>query len=142
MLKNFPTRYLHEPWTAPETIQRSAKCIIGVDYPKPMVNHAFVSRINMERMKQVYTQLGQYRQTGQVINKFNIIHIIQTLYKRCAQNRIQGPLWGAIVVVLYWYRYLSLVPNPSKKERKSENDNVKKTQKIKGHRFHRHARCP
>ncbi len=31
-----------------------------------MVNHAFVSKINMERMKQVYTQLGQYRQTGQV----------------------------------------------------------------------------
>jgi hypothetical protein len=39
----------------------------GVDYPKPMVNHAFVSKINMERMKQVYTQLGQYRQTGQVL---------------------------------------------------------------------------
>ena len=70
VLKNYPTRYLHEPWTAPESIQKSAKCIIGVDYPKPMVNHAFVSRINMERMKQVYNQLNLYRQNGQVPRSF------------------------------------------------------------------------
>ena len=29
VLKNFPTRYIHEPWTAPEAVQKSAKCIIG-----------------------------------------------------------------------------------------------------------------
>ena len=29
ILKNFPTRYIHEPWTAPEAVQKSAKCIIG-----------------------------------------------------------------------------------------------------------------
>lgn len=27
--KNFPTRYIHEPWNAPEGIQKAAKCIIG-----------------------------------------------------------------------------------------------------------------
>lgn len=64
-LKNFPTRYIHEPWTAPEAVQKSAKCIIGVDYPKPMCNHAYVSKLNMERMKQVYAQLAHYRRTGQ-----------------------------------------------------------------------------
>jgi len=64
-LKNFPTRYIHEPWTAPEAVQKSAKCIIGQDYPKPMCNHAYVSKLNMERMKQVYSQLAHYRRTGQ-----------------------------------------------------------------------------
>jgi hypothetical protein len=53
--------YIHEPWTAPVQVQRAAKCIIGVDYPKPMVNHTVVSKINHERMRQVYQQLNSYR---------------------------------------------------------------------------------
>lgn len=64
VLKNFPTRFIHEPWIAPESVQRSAKCIVGKDYPKPMVNHGMASRINIERMKQVYTQLSKYRGSG------------------------------------------------------------------------------
>lgn len=61
VLKNFPTRYIHEPWNAPESVQRAARCIIGKDYPLPMVNHAIASRANMERIKQVYQQLAKYR---------------------------------------------------------------------------------
>ncbi|XP_046393096.1 cryptochrome-1-like isoform X1 [Ischnura elegans] len=63
-LKNFPTKYIHEPWTAPESVQKAAKCIIGKDYSVPMVNHAGASRVNMERMKQVYQQLSKYRGAG------------------------------------------------------------------------------
>ncbi|KAB7496070.1 Cryptochrome-1 [Armadillidium nasatum] len=61
ILKNFPTKYIHEPWTAPESIQRAAKCIIGKDYPMPMVDHIKQSQHNIERMKQVYQQLTHYR---------------------------------------------------------------------------------
>ncbi|XP_062564544.1 cryptochrome-1-like [Armigeres subalbatus] len=61
VLKNYPTRYIHEPWNAPESVQRTSKCIIGKDYPLPMVNHAIASRANMERIKQVYQQLAKYR---------------------------------------------------------------------------------
>lgn len=32
-LKYFPTKYIHEPWNAPEAVQKAAKCIIGKDYP-------------------------------------------------------------------------------------------------------------
>ncbi|XP_055698934.1 cryptochrome-1 isoform X2 [Phlebotomus papatasi] len=64
VLKNFPTKYIHEPWNAPESVQRAAKCIIGKEYPLPMVNHAVASRTNMERMKQVYQQLAKYRGTS------------------------------------------------------------------------------
>ena len=58
VLKGFPARYIFEPWTAPESVQRAAHCIIGKDYPLPMVNHQEASRVNMERMMQVYQQLS------------------------------------------------------------------------------------
>lgn len=64
VLKNFPSKYIHEPWTAPESIQKAAKCIIGVDYPMPMVDHMKQSQHNIERMKQVYQQLTHYRGAG------------------------------------------------------------------------------
>ncbi|CAB0040662.1 unnamed protein product [Trichogramma brassicae] len=64
VLKNFPTRYIHEPWNAPLSVQRAAKCTVGRDYSLPMVNHSKSSRINVERMKQVYQQLSKYRANG------------------------------------------------------------------------------
>ncbi|XP_044730764.1 cryptochrome-1-like isoform X2 [Chrysoperla carnea] len=73
VLKNFPTRYIHEPWVAPESVQRAAKCIIGKNYPLPMVNHAVASRINIQRMKQVYQQLARYRNDD--AEKKNLINV-------------------------------------------------------------------
>lgn len=61
ILKDFPNRYIYEPWNAPEAVQKAANCVVGVDYPKPMINHAEGSRLNIERMKQVYQQLSHYR---------------------------------------------------------------------------------
>jgi len=61
VLKNFPLQYIHEPWNAPIEAQRAAKCIIGKDYPLPMVNHTAASLVNIERMKQVYQRLSGYR---------------------------------------------------------------------------------
>ncbi|XP_012941094.1 cryptochrome-1 [Aplysia californica] len=57
VLKAMPTKYIYEPWTAPESVQKVAKCIVGKDYPMPMVVHSDVSRINLERMRQVYKRL-------------------------------------------------------------------------------------
>jgi hypothetical protein len=39
-------------------IQLSVRCVIGRDYPLPMVNHAEISQVNMERMKQIYQQIS------------------------------------------------------------------------------------
>ncbi|KAG1937016.1 cryptochrome-1 [Pimephales promelas] len=64
ILRGFPAKFIYEPWNAPESVQKIAKCIIGVHYPKPMVNHAEASRINIERMKQIYQQLSCYRGLG------------------------------------------------------------------------------
>ncbi|NXW53812.1 CRY1 protein, partial [Eurystomus gularis] len=64
VLRGFPAKYIYDPWNAPDSVQKAAKCIIGVNYPKPMVNHAEASRLNIERMKQIYQQLSRYRGLG------------------------------------------------------------------------------
>ncbi|XP_020341590.1 cryptochrome circadian regulator 3b [Oncorhynchus kisutch] len=61
VLKDMPDKYIYDPWNAPIEVQRAAKCVVGVDYPKPMVNHAEASRLNIERMRQMYQQLSRYR---------------------------------------------------------------------------------
>nr|VAX58685.1 cryptochrome circadian regulator 1bb [Squalius pyrenaicus] len=64
VLRGFPAKYIYDPWNAPESVQKAAKCIIGVHYPKPMVHHAEASRLNIERMKQIYQQLSSYHGLG------------------------------------------------------------------------------
>ncbi|KAM9148517.1 cryptochrome-1-like isoform 2-T4 [Pangshura tecta] len=53
VLTNFPSKYIYEPWTAPEEAQKQAGCIIGQDYPLPMINHKEASDHNLQLMKQV-----------------------------------------------------------------------------------------
>lgn len=54
--RNFPTGYIYEPWTAPLAVQEKAGVIIGVDYPRPIVDHTIISKSNMGRMKQAYDE--------------------------------------------------------------------------------------
>uniref|UniRef100_A0A3B3ZDC6 Photolyase/cryptochrome alpha/beta domain-containing protein n=1 Tax=Periophthalmus magnuspinnatus TaxID=409849 RepID=A0A3B3ZDC6_9GOBI len=68
VLRGFPAKYIYDPWNAPESVQAAAKCIIGVHYPKPMVHHAEASRLNIERMKQIYQQLSRYRGLVSTLN--------------------------------------------------------------------------
>ncbi|CAI5501300.1 unnamed protein product [Closterium sp. Naga37s-1] len=35
VLKDMPSQYIYEPWTAPLAVQCRANCIIGKDYPRP-----------------------------------------------------------------------------------------------------------
>lgn len=53
-LKDFPAKWIYEPWKAPIADQKQANCRIGVDYPKPMVNHADVSKENIQKLKDAY----------------------------------------------------------------------------------------
>ncbi|XP_062340842.1 cryptochrome circadian regulator 4 [Osmerus eperlanus] len=56
VLKNFPSKYIYEPWKAPEEVQLQAGCVIGKDYPLPVVNHQEASQKNLEMMKRVHNQ--------------------------------------------------------------------------------------
>jgi len=53
-LKKFPTKYIYEPWKAPLSVQKQAGCIIGKDYPQPIVDHSVISKVNINRMKAAY----------------------------------------------------------------------------------------
>jgi len=53
-LKGFPAKYIYEPWKAPIADQKAAGCIIGRDYPKPIVDHDVASKANMDKMNKAY----------------------------------------------------------------------------------------
>ena len=55
-LSKMPTLYIFEPWKAPISVQKQAGCIIGVDYPSPIVEHETISKQNMEKMKAAYAR--------------------------------------------------------------------------------------
>jgi cryptochrome len=53
-LANFPAKYIYEPWKAPMDVQRRAGCIVGTDYPAPIVDHDTISKTNLAVMKAAY----------------------------------------------------------------------------------------
>lgn len=38
-LRQVPMKFIHEPWLMPSDIQKESKCLIGSDYPVPIVDH-------------------------------------------------------------------------------------------------------
>ena len=53
-LKKYPSNYIYEPWKAPLSVQKAAGCVIGTDYPRPIVDHDVVSKENIAKMKAAY----------------------------------------------------------------------------------------
>lgn len=53
VLAKMPLRYLFCPWKAPLEVQKAAGCIIGEDYPLPIVNHKQASSRNKANMNEI-----------------------------------------------------------------------------------------
>ncbi len=53
-LRRMPDKYIYEPWKAPLAVQQQAGCVIGRDYPAPVVAHDVASKANMARMAAAY----------------------------------------------------------------------------------------
>ncbi|KAG8463402.1 hypothetical protein KFE25_004913 [Diacronema lutheri] len=53
-LARFPKKYIYEPWRAPIADQNKAGCRVGVDYPKPIVQHDVASKENMGKLAEAY----------------------------------------------------------------------------------------
>ena len=53
-LKDFPAKYIYEPWKAPAAVQAKAGIKIGKDYPNPIVDHTPTSKENMSKMSAAY----------------------------------------------------------------------------------------
>eukprot|EP00624_Nannochloropsis_granulata_P004169 evm.model.NODE_30997_length_5230_cov_21.084322.2 len=54
VLRKMPVKYIYEPWKAPKAVQEAAGCVVGRDYPMPVVEHLVVSKVLMGRMKMAY----------------------------------------------------------------------------------------
>ena len=63
-LKNFPTEFIYTPWEAPENVQEEAGCIIGKDYPAPIVDHD----VAVQRNRQVSHLARLTLRTGLLYN--------------------------------------------------------------------------
>ena len=50
-LRHVPDDYIREPWTMPAHVQREVGCVIGTDYPKPIVDHADARRRALARYR-------------------------------------------------------------------------------------------
>ena len=55
-LKDYPPQYIYKPWTAPEAVQKKLGCIIGKDYPNPIVDHSEARASCMAKMKDNYAR--------------------------------------------------------------------------------------
>ena len=50
-LRPVPDRYVREPWRMPDEVQREAGCVVGADYPEPIVDHAEARRQALDRYR-------------------------------------------------------------------------------------------
>ena len=57
-LKDFPSKYIFEPHLAPLPIQESANCVIGKDYPEPMIDRKLAAKENLSRFKESLANLN------------------------------------------------------------------------------------
>lgn len=53
-LKHVSNQWIHEPWKMDEKVQKNSCCVIGEDYPKPLVDHT-------EAVKKARSLIGEVR---------------------------------------------------------------------------------
>jgi cryptochrome len=53
-LASYPSKYIYAPWEAPTEVQQEAGCIIGRDYPQPIVDHAAAKDKNLSTIAAYY----------------------------------------------------------------------------------------
>ncbi|XP_058192366.1 (6-4)DNA photolyase [Rhododendron vialii] len=84
ILKDMPKEYIYEPWTAPLSIQTKAKCIIGKDYPKPVVSHGTASKECKNKLAEAY-ELNKTRNGA--VNEEDL----KILRRKFEENQSQEP---------------------------------------------------
>ena len=54
-LRTVPAEFLAEPWRMPDDVQADCGCVIGREYPAPIVDHLAARRATLER----YARAGE-----------------------------------------------------------------------------------
>ncbi len=79
-LREVPIRYLSQPWFMPYDVQKAAGCIIGQDYPEPIVDYEIATRI----AKSHYWRMRQ---------KLEVFDALPAIFeKHCLPKNIPGYL--------------------------------------------------
>ena len=68
-LKNIPDMWIHEPWKMTDSIQKKSECIIGHDYPFPIVNYIVAIKEARFKIGEVYKKAGFRENSKIVFNK-------------------------------------------------------------------------
>mmetsp|Transcript_30770 Transcript_30770/g.60213 ORF Transcript_30770/g.60213 Transcript_30770/m.60213 type:complete len:347 (+) Transcript_30770:1-1041(+) len=68
-LANVPTKYIAEPWKMPMKVQESSGCIIGKDYPEPIVDLKEMYKTSRARISAIRKQLKSKEEAKKVYEK-------------------------------------------------------------------------
>jgi cryptochrome len=49
-----PAKYIYAPWDAPPAVQAAAGCVVGRDYPSPIVDAPTAGKACLARMKAAF----------------------------------------------------------------------------------------
>ena len=65
-LKKIPETWIHEPWKMTLNCQNNFECIIGKDYPAPIVDHAISIKYARSRIAEIFKKIG-YRENSKAV---------------------------------------------------------------------------
>lgn len=68
-LSNVPTKYIHEPWGMPLEVQHSSSCIIGIDYPEPILDEVASRKEGVKRSYAARSSKESREQSEAVLKK-------------------------------------------------------------------------
>ncbi len=68
-LSMVPKEYLAEPWTMPKALQKSIGCIIGKNYPEPLVDHATAVKTARQKLSAVKRTTAAKAEAKEVLAK-------------------------------------------------------------------------
>lgn len=91
-LAKYPESFIYEPWKAPLGVQRAAGCIIGQDYPRPIVDHSVAMKRNLERMGKAY-RAGESESSSE--------YSMAVLFSTCVVEWLISPLFCLLLSVFF-----------------------------------------
>lgn len=68
-LRAVPNEWIHEPWRMPSELQARYHCVIGQDYPAPIIEHESAARAAKARLKAAYANETAKAQSLAVFEK-------------------------------------------------------------------------
>jgi deoxyribodipyrimidine photo-lyase len=61
--------WIHEPWKMSSALQHRASCLIGEDYPGPIVDHASAIRAAREGLSTALAHTDYHHEANQIFDK-------------------------------------------------------------------------